>query len=218
MKGEALHMAENTCEALHRQRKGGMKGRRGLDSPSYLAFPISPRDFPLPFPFLLKVSLPLFDFRLSNFFNRSGCVSHFGEENTSSKEAVPTTRRYPGDLFFPQGPWQRARSSRRNPLFLPPAPQERSRLCPSPCSTHSSGAGEPCPHTLCAKVPAATHRRAGSSRKIPPSRLEALQLGCGCKRRRASDSAGKEEKNPGRGKKGKEKSAFKHTSPNWEGL
>lgn len=127
-------MAENTCEVLHRQRKGGGKGRRALVSPSYLAFPISPRDFPLSFPFLLKVSLPLFDFRLSNFFNGSGCVSHFGEENTSSEEAVPTTRGYPGDLFFPQGHWLRARSSRRNPLFLLRQPRKGHGSAPAPAA------------------------------------------------------------------------------------
>lgn len=130
-------MAVNTCVVLHRQRKGGGRGRRGLVSSSYLAFPISPRDFPLSFPFLLKVSLPLFDFRLSNFFNGSGCVSHFGEENTSSKEAVPTTRRYPGDLYFffpPQGHWQRARSSRRNPLFLLRHPRKGQGSAPAPAA------------------------------------------------------------------------------------
>lgn len=112
----------------------GGKGRRGLVSPSYLAFPISPRDLPLPFPFLLKVSLPLFDFRLSNFFNGSGCVSHFGEENNSSTEAVPTTRGYPGDLFFPQGHWLRARSSRRNPLFLLRHPRKGHGSAPAPAA------------------------------------------------------------------------------------
>lgn len=105
MKGRALQMAMNTHEEGGRGGKGmGEKGRRGVLFPSYLAFPICPRDFPLPFPLLLKVSLPLFEFRLSNFFNGSGCVSHFGEENTSSEEAVSTTRRYPGDLFSSSPP------------------------------------------------------------------------------------------------------------------
>lgn len=200
MKGRALHMAANTCEALHRQRKGGRKGRRGLVSPSYLAFPISPRDFPLSLPFLLKVSLPLFDFRLANFFDGSGCVSHFGEANTSSKEAVPTTHGYPGDLFSPQGHWLRARSSQRNPLFLLQHPRKGHGSAPAPAAPIAQEQ-ESRVHTRSVPKPAATHTRAGSSQKIPPSRLEALQLGCGCKRRRASDSAGKEEKNPRQGEK-----------------
>lgn len=126
-------MATNTCKVLHRERKGwgGRKGRRGLVFPSYLAFPICPRDFPLPFPFLLKVPLPLFEFRLSNFFNGSGCMSHFGEENTSSEEAVSTTRGYPGGLFFPQGHWLQARTSRRNPLFLRRHPRKGHSSAPA---------------------------------------------------------------------------------------
>lgn len=100
-KGRAAPMAVNSCEELHRERKGRGTGRRGVALPSYLALPICPRDFPLPFPFLLKVPLPLFEFRLSNFFNGSGCMSHFAEGNASSKAAVSSTRRYPGDEFFP---------------------------------------------------------------------------------------------------------------------
>lgn len=112
MKGRALYMAMNPWKGLHGGCGRGEGGKRkGLFLPSYLAFPICSRDFPLPFPFLLKVSLPLFKFRLSNFFNGSSYVSHFGEENTSSQEAVSTTPGYPGGLFFPQERWLQARTS-----------------------------------------------------------------------------------------------------------
>lgn len=196
-------MAANTCQVLHRQRKGEGKGRRGSGSPSYLAFPISPRDFPLPFPFLLKVSLSLFDFRLPNFFNGSGRMSHFGEEKPSPKEAVPNTRGSPGDLFFPQGHWLRATSSRRNPLFLLGQARKGHGSAPAPAAPMAGEQQSRGQHAGCQSARSRTH---ASSQKIPPSRLQALQLGGACKRRRASDSAGKEgKKKPREGKKKEKK-------------
>lgn len=119
MKGRALHMAVSPWEVPHRQKEGhGGKREKGQFFPSYLAFPICPRDFPLPFPLLLKVSLPLFKFGLSNFLNGGGCMSHRGEETTLSREAVPTTGGYPGELIFSGGHRPQASASQRNPLFL----------------------------------------------------------------------------------------------------
>lgn len=136
MKGRASQVFIAICKVLHREKEGcrGERGRRGLFVPSYLAFPICPRDFPLPFPFLLEVSLPLFEFRLSNFFNGSCCMSHFGEKNTSSQEAVFTARRYPGDLFLLQGHWLQARTSRCNPLFLVRHSRKGHSFAPAPAA------------------------------------------------------------------------------------
>lgn len=157
------------------------RGRKGLVFPSYLAFPICPRDFPLPFPFLLEVSLPLFEFRLSNFFNGSCCMSHFGEKNTSSKEAVFTARRYPGDLFFLQGHWLQARTSRRNPLFLVRHSRKGHSFAPASAAPitqkHESHV-----HTRNARKCSQPHtQQPESSRQISASRLKPLQLGCDCK-------------------------------------
>lgn len=119
MKGRALHMAVNPWEVPHRQKEGhGGKREKGQFFPSYLAFPICPRDFPLPFPLLLKVSLPLFKFGLSNFLNGGGCMSHCGEKTTRSRGAVPTTGGYPGELIFSGGHRPQASASQGNPLFL----------------------------------------------------------------------------------------------------
>lgn len=112
-------MAVNPWEVPHRQKEGhGGKREKGQFFPSYLAFPICPRDFPLPFPLLLKVSLPLFKFGLSNFLNGGGCMSHCGEETTRSRGAVPTTGGYPGELIFSGGHRPQASASQSNPLFL----------------------------------------------------------------------------------------------------
>lgn len=60
---------------------------------SYLALPIFPRDFPLPFSLLLSLLLPFIVFSLPNFFNRSSGVSHFAEGSTCSEQSIPTTLR-----------------------------------------------------------------------------------------------------------------------------
>lgn len=201
MKGRASHMAANTCEAPHRQRKGGRKGRRGLVCPSYLAFPISPRDFPLSFPFLLKVSLPLFDFRLSNFFDGSGCVSHFGEANTSSKEAVPTTHGYPGDLFFPQGHWLRARSSQRNPLFLLQHPRKGHGSAPAPAAPIAREQESRVHTRTVPKCPQPHTREQGAARKSLLAGWKPFSLAVAAREGGLQTQLGRRKKIPGRGKK-----------------